>query len=48
MQKQFQKAFEVNKIHPIIDWAFQFEQAKEAYEYMQRAQHFGKIAINIG
>lgn len=48
MQKQFHRALEVNEIHPVIDRVFEFEQVKEAYEYMQRAQHFGKIVIQVG
>ena len=45
MQKQFHTAIEVNRIHPVIDRVFKFGQAKEAYEYMQSARHFGKIVI---
>ena len=47
MQKQFHRALEVNEIHPVIDRVFQFEQVKEAYEYMKSAQHFGKIVIQV-
>ena len=48
MQKQFHRALEVNEIHPVIDRVFDFEQVREAYEYMQKAQHFGKIVIRVG
>ena len=47
MQKQFHKALEVNEIHPVIDRVFKFDQVKEAYEYMQSGQHFGKIVIQL-
>ncbi len=47
MQKQFHKALEVNKIHPVIDRVYKFDQVREAYEYMQSAQHFGKIVIRL-
>jgi NADPH:quinone reductase-like Zn-dependent oxidoreductase len=47
MQKQFHNALEANKIHPVIDRIFKFNQAKEAYAYMQSAQHFGKIVIQL-
>ena len=47
MQVEFNRALEVNEIHPVIDRVFQFEQVKEAYEYMQSAQHFGKIVIQV-
>lgn len=47
MQRQFHAALEQNQIHPVIDRIFNFEQAKEAYEYLQSAQHFGKIVIRL-
>jgi NADPH:quinone reductase-like Zn-dependent oxidoreductase len=47
MQKQFHAALTQNKIFPVIDRVFNFDQAKEAYEYMQSGQHFGKIVIRL-
>ncbi len=47
MQEQFHKALETNKIHPVIDRVFKFEQVKEAYAFMQSARHFGKIVIEL-
>jgi len=47
MQMQFHSALEVNGIHPIIDRKFSFDQVREAYAYMQSAQHFGKIIIQL-
>ena len=47
MQAQFHQALEVNKIHPVIDRVFNFDQAKEAYAFMQSARHFGKIVIEL-
>ena len=47
MQNQFHQALEVNQIHPVIDRVFHFDQAREAYEYMQSGQHFGKIVIEL-
>jgi NADPH:quinone reductase-like Zn-dependent oxidoreductase len=46
MQEQFHRALEINQIHPVIDRVFLFDQAKEAYDYMQSAQHMGKIVID--
>jgi len=37
----------INEIHPVIDRIFKFDQVKEAYEYMQSGQHFGKIVIPL-
>ena len=47
MQAQFHGALEANKIHPVIDRVFEFDQAKEAYAFMQSAGHFGNIVISL-
>ncbi|KAI3393738.1 hypothetical protein diail_3784 [Diaporthe ilicicola] len=41
-------AIEANDIHPVLDEkVFEFDQAKEAYEYMWDKKHFGKIVIKV-
>jgi len=35
------------KIKPVVDRSFGFEQAREAFELMEQAGHFGKIVINV-
>jgi NADPH:quinone reductase-like Zn-dependent oxidoreductase len=47
MQEEFHRALEVNKIHPVIDRVFEFDEVKEAYAFMQSARHFGKIVIEL-
>jgi NADPH:quinone reductase-like Zn-dependent oxidoreductase len=47
MQEDLHTALETSKIHPVIDREFTFDQAKEAYAYMQSGQHFGKIVIKV-
>jgi NADPH:quinone reductase-like Zn-dependent oxidoreductase len=47
MQEQFHQALEANKIHPVIDRVFKFDQVKEAYSLMQSADHFGNIVIEL-
>ena len=47
MQEDLHATLETNKIHPVIDREFTFDQAKEAYEYMQSGRHFGKIVIKV-
>ena len=38
------RGLEVNKIEPVIDEkVFEFTEAKEAYEYLKAAKHFGKL-----
>jgi NADPH:quinone reductase-like Zn-dependent oxidoreductase len=41
-------ALTINRMKPVIDKTFSFEQAKEAFSYMARGAHFGKVAIAIG
>ncbi len=41
------KAIEINKLEPVIDRVFDFEEAREALAYMQTGKHFGKIVIRI-
>ena len=38
---------EENKIKPVIDKVFKFENAHSAFPYMAKGNHFGKICINI-
>jgi NADPH:quinone reductase-like Zn-dependent oxidoreductase len=41
------KAVAVNQLHPVVDKAFDFDAAPEAYKYLKSAQHFGKVVIKI-
>jgi len=41
------KAVAVNKLHPVIDRTFDFEESIEAFKYLKSAQHFGKVVIKI-
>jgi len=45
MLKQLIATMEIHKIHPQVDKSFPFSQAKEAYQWMAQAKHFGKIVI---
>jgi NADPH:quinone reductase-like Zn-dependent oxidoreductase len=40
-------AIEENKIKPVIDKVFKFENAHNAFAYMAQGNHFGKICISI-
>ncbi len=35
------------EIHPVVDRIFPFEQAHDAYRYLGKAEHFGKVVIEI-
>jgi NADPH:quinone reductase-like Zn-dependent oxidoreductase len=45
MLQQLTTAMEDHQIHPKIDKTFLFSQAKEAYQWMAQAKHFGKVVI---
>ncbi|HSR11423.1 MAG TPA: NAD(P)-dependent alcohol dehydrogenase [Thermodesulfobacteriota bacterium] len=47
MQEELHRALETNQIHPVIDRVFPFDEAKEAYRYMEGAQHMGKIVVRL-
>lgn len=40
------RAITVNRLKPVIDHVFPFEEAKAAYRYYQEAQPFGKVIIS--
>jgi len=41
-------AVAANRLKPVIDKTFSFEQAKEAFSHLASGAHFGKVAIAIG
>jgi len=47
MFEDMNAALTVNKLKPVIDKVFPFDQALDAYRYLQSAAHFGKIVIRI-
>jgi len=40
-------AMTVNRIKPVIDKVFAFEDAAEAYRYQMEGKHFGKVVIRV-
>lgn len=38
---------EINRLDPIVDSVFSFDQAQSAYEYMATGKHFGKVVISV-
>ena len=40
-------AIAANRMKPVIDKTFPFDQAKQAFSYMASGAHFGKVAISI-
>jgi NADPH:quinone reductase-like Zn-dependent oxidoreductase len=47
MFEEMNKAIAVNRLKPVIDKTFAFDQAREALESMKAGSHFGKIVITI-
>lgn len=44
--EQMNSAITVNKLKPVIDRVFPFDEAREALRYMESGSHFGKIVIS--
>ncbi len=47
MFEAMNRAIEANDIHPVIDRVFPFDEAAEAYRYLQSGAHFGKVVIAV-
>jgi NADPH:quinone reductase-like Zn-dependent oxidoreductase len=47
MFEDMNRAIAVHQIRPVIDRTFPFEQAADAYRYLQSAGHVGKVVIKI-
>ena len=41
-------AIAANRMKPVIDKTFSFDQVKQAFAHMESGAHFGKVAIAIG
>ncbi|KAM0749310.1 alcohol dehydrogenase [Meredithblackwellia eburnea MCA 4105] len=41
------KAMEMSAARPIIDKVFKFEELAEAYEYLQKGRHIGKVVVSV-
>ena len=41
------RAVEAAKLKPAVDKTFSFEQAQDAYRYLESQKHIGKVVINI-
>jgi NADPH:quinone reductase-like Zn-dependent oxidoreductase len=41
------KALEVGGVIPVVDKVFEFDQLKEAYEYLQSGKMVGKVVVRV-
>ena len=42
------RAIALHRLRPVIDRAFPFDAAPDAYRYFESRAHFGKVVINHG
>lgn len=47
MFEKMNKAITVNRMHPVIDRVFEFDEARAALKYMESGSHFGKIVVRV-
>lgn len=47
MFEDMNRALEVASVRPVIDRVFEFDQALEAYRYLESQQHMGKVVIRV-
>jgi NADPH:quinone reductase-like Zn-dependent oxidoreductase len=45
--KDMNRAIAANRLRPVIDGTFSFDQTRDALRYMESARHFGKIVIRV-
>jgi NADPH:quinone reductase-like Zn-dependent oxidoreductase len=48
MFEAMNEAIEVNRIRPVIDRVFRFDEARQAFEYFFAKKYFGKVCVVIG
>jgi NADPH:quinone reductase-like Zn-dependent oxidoreductase len=47
MFEEMNRAIESNRLKPVIDKTFAFNEVSEALKYMESGAHFGKIVLRI-
>lgn len=47
MCEQMNRALELREVHPVVDRVFDFDEAREAYRYLESQRHFGKVVIRV-
>lgn len=47
MFEAMNRAISVRELRPVVDRVFPFEEAREAFRYMESAAHFGKISVRV-
>jgi len=47
MFEAMNRAISFHKLHPVVDKVFAFDEARDAFRYLERGAHFGKVVIRI-
>ena len=47
MFEAMNRALELRQVHPVIDRVFEFNEATDAYRFLESQQHFGKVVIHL-
>jgi NADPH:quinone reductase-like Zn-dependent oxidoreductase len=47
MFEDMNRAISANKLKPVVDRVFEFDQVREALRYMESGSHFGKIVVRV-
>jgi NADPH:quinone reductase-like Zn-dependent oxidoreductase len=47
MFEDMNRAIALNKLKPVTDKTFSFDETREAFKYMESGRHFGKIVVSV-
>ena len=47
MFEAMNRAIAINRLRPVIDRAFQFDEAAQALAFVESGRHFGKVCIRV-
>ena len=47
MFEAMNRAIVLHQLHPVVDRVFPFEEAREAFRFMQNGAHFGKVVVRL-
>jgi NADPH:quinone reductase-like Zn-dependent oxidoreductase len=48
MFEEMNRAFELHRVKPVIDYTYPFEDFPRALQYLESAGHFGKVVVRVG
>jgi len=48
MFEDMNRAFELHRVKPVVDYTFPFEDFPRSLQYLESATHFGKVVVRVG